>query len=102
MKYYKFMGSANSGTMGWLLQRITGVILTLVVLVHFFAMLSGADVGMNKLILGPVLAFGLFHTFNGFKMITDDYVASAGWRGVILGVYWVLGIALVAAGLGAM
>ncbi len=58
-------------------------------------MIKGGEAGMMQIIVGPVAAFGVFHTFNGFKMITDDYVSSAGWRAVIYGVYWVLAISLV-------
>jgi succinate dehydrogenase / fumarate reductase membrane anchor subunit len=94
MNNYKFMGSGNSGTFSWLMQRVSGIILILVVFTHFFSMLKGGSLGMAQVVLGPVIAFGLFHTFNGFKMITDDYVSSAGWRGILLGVYWVAGIAL--------
>lgn len=96
---YKFMGTSNSGTLSWLLQRISGVILVLVIFVHFFSMLKGGALGMNGLVVGTVLTFGLFHTFNGFKMITDDYVSSAGWRAVILGLYWIVGIAVLVVGL---
>lgn len=95
MKDYKYMGTSDAGTVGWLMQRVSGVILLLVVFVHFFSMIKSGSAGMMQIVLGPVAAFGVFHTFNGFKMITDDYVASAGWRGVIYGVYWVLAIALV-------
>jgi succinate dehydrogenase / fumarate reductase membrane anchor subunit len=77
------------------MQRVSGIILILVVFVHFFSMIKGGDAGMMQLIVAPAAAFGVFHTFNGFKMITDDYVASAGWRGVIYGIYWILAITLV-------
>lgn len=94
MNKYKFMGTSNSGTFAWLMQRVSGVILILVVLTHFFSMMKGGEYGMMQVVLAPVIAFGLFHTFNGFKMITDDYVSSPGWRGIILGAYWIFGITL--------
>ncbi|MGE4318781.1 MAG: succinate dehydrogenase [Deferribacterales bacterium] len=95
MKTYKYMGTGDAGTIGWIMQRVSGIILILVIFVHFFSMIKGGAAGMMQIVVGPITAFGVFHTFNGFKMITDDYVASAGWRGVIYGIYWVLGISLV-------
>ena len=95
MKHYKYMGTSDAGTIGWIMQRVSGIILILVIFVHFFSMLKGGAAGMMQIVVGPIAAFGVFHTFNGFKMITDDYVASRGWRGVIYGIYWVLGISLV-------
>ncbi|MCD8552724.1 succinate dehydrogenase [Seleniivibrio sp.] len=95
MRHYKYNGTSDAGTIGWIMQRVSGIILILVVFTHFFSMLKGGEAGMMQIVTGPIAAFGVFHTFNGFKMITDDYVASAGWRGVIYGIYWLLGIALV-------
>jgi len=95
MKNYKYMGTSDAGTIGWLMQRVSGLILILVVFVHFFSMIKGGEAGMMQIIVGPVAAFGVFHTFNGFKMITDDYVSGTGWRAIIYGVYWVLAISLV-------
>ncbi|ADD68760.1 hypothetical protein Dacet_1997 [Denitrovibrio acetiphilus DSM 12809] len=95
MNNYKYMGASDSGTVGWLMQRVSGAILILVVFVHFFSMIKGGSAGMMQIITGPAAAFGVFHTFNGFKMITDDYVPSEGWRGVIYGAYWICAITLV-------
>lgn len=94
MRQFKFNGSSDSGVFEWLLQRISGVILILVIFIHFFSMIKSGDWGLKKIILGPLFAFGIFHTMNGFKMITDDYVESKVWRAVILGIYWVVGITL--------
>lgn len=96
---YKYNGTGNNGTLAWLMQRISGLILILVVLVHFFSMLKGGELGMKQFILGPVLAFAVFHTANGFKMITDDYVASTVWRGVLYAIYWIGAIVLLTLGL---
>ena len=94
MKYYKFMGSGDRGVFEWLLQRVSGVILILVIFIHFFSMIKSGDWGLKKIVLGPLFAFGIFHTLNGFKMITDDYVSSAIWRAIILAIYWIVGITL--------
>lgn len=95
MKHYKYMGTSDAGTIGWIMQRVSGVILILVIFTHFFSMIKGGAAGMMQIVTGPIAAFGVFHTFNGFKMITDDYVAGNGWRAVLYGIYWFLGIALV-------
>ncbi|KAA0257942.1 succinate dehydrogenase [Deferribacter autotrophicus] len=94
MKYYKFMGSSDRGVFEWLMQRISGVILILVIFIHFFSMIKSGEWGLKKIVLGPLFAFGIFHTLNGFKMITDDYVSSPIWRAIILAIYWIVGITL--------
>lgn len=94
MKNYRYTGHSDSGLLEWLLQRVSGIVLILVVAIHFFSMLKDGEWGLQKIVLGPVLAFGIFHTLNGFKMITDDYVSNSTWRAVILGIYWIAGITL--------
>ena len=91
---YKFTASSNKGTFEWLMQRISGLILIIVIAVHFFSMLRDGDYGLKTIVVGPLFVFGIFHTLNGFKMITDDYVSSPGWRAIIYGIYWIVGIAL--------
>jgi succinate dehydrogenase / fumarate reductase membrane anchor subunit len=54
---------------------------------------------MSTWLLFPVVAFGLWHTFSGFKMITDDYVSCRALRFVLLVLYWGIGVALFALGL---
>jgi len=94
MKNYRYTGHSDSGVFEWLLQRVSGVILILVIAIHFFSMIKSGEWGLQKIVLGPLMAFAIFHTFNGFKMITDDYVSSSTWRAVILGIYWIAGTAL--------
>lgn len=99
MNRYKYNGTGNNGTLAWLLQRISGVILILVILTHFFSMLKGTEIGMQGYVVGSILVFATYHTMNGFKMVTDDYVSSTVWRGILYGIYWILGVALVILGL---
>jgi len=40
-----------------------------------------------------------FHAFNGFKMITDDYVKNDKWRAFLMLIYWTFGILLFVLGL---
>lgn len=92
MKGYKFNGSSDSGLFEWLLQRVSGVILIIVIAIHFFSMIKSGEWGLKSLVLGPLFAFGIFHTMNGFKMITDDYVSSTTWRAIIFAIYWIVGV----------
>jgi len=64
----KYLGSSNKGLFEWFLQRVSGVAIAIVIFIHFFSMIKGGDIGLDKLVAGPLLIFGLFHTFNGFKM----------------------------------
>ncbi len=96
---YKFLGSSNKGLGEWFFQRVTGVVIAIVIFIHFFSMANEGDLGLDKIIAGPLLIFGLFHTFNGFKMILDDYVESTGWRLFWLGVFSVFAITLAIIGL---
>jgi succinate dehydrogenase / fumarate reductase membrane anchor subunit len=91
---YRFLGHSDGGVLEWLLQRVSGVILIVVIAFHFFSMVKSGEWGLQKIVLGPLFAFGIFHTLNGFKMITDDYVSNTTWRAVILGIYWIVGITL--------
>jgi len=91
---YKYTASSNKGVFEWLMQRISGIILMIVIAIHFFSMLKSGDWGLKTIVVGPLFVFGIFHTLNGFKMITDDYVSSPGWRAIIYGIYWIVGIAL--------
>lgn len=92
IKGYKFNGSSDSGLFEWLLQRVSGVILIIVIAIHFFSMIKSGEWGLKSLVLGPLFAFGIFHTMNGFKMITDDYVSSTTWRAIIFAIYWIVGV----------
>jgi len=57
-----------------------------------FSMIKSGEWGLKSMVLGPLFAFGIFHTMNGFKMITDDYVSSTLWRAVLLAIYWIVGV----------
>lgn len=92
IKGYKYNGHSDSGLFEWLLQRVSGVILIVVIAVHFFSMIKSGEWGLKSIVLGPLFAFGIFHTLNGFKMITDDYVKSTIWRAIILAIYWIVGV----------
>ena len=96
---YKFLGSSDKGLFEWFMQRVSGIVIFIVILIHFFSMVSEGDLGIDKLIAGPLLVFGIFHTFNGFKMILDDFVNSPVWRTIWIGIFWILGVTLIILGL---
>ncbi|MDR2868890.1 MAG: succinate dehydrogenase [Deferribacteraceae bacterium] len=97
---YKYNGTGNNGTFAWIMQRISGVVIGIYGLVIFYQAMF-AEAGMHNLslpLLLPLLIFGMWHTFSGFKMITDDYVASPTKRFVLFLIYWGVGIALLVIG----
>jgi succinate dehydrogenase / fumarate reductase membrane anchor subunit len=88
--YFNFP-SKHKGSMHWLLQRITGVILmflSLWFLFNLFFTLSGDYVAMrhwitcplNASLLGLFIVFVLYHSCLGLEVIIDDYVRMAFWH----------------------
>ena len=96
---YKFLGSSDKGLFEWFMQRVSGAVICGVIVIHFFSMIRDGEVGLDKLITGPLLVFGIFHTFNGFKMILDDFVNNTVVRTVFIGIFWILSIILIILGL---
>jgi succinate dehydrogenase / fumarate reductase membrane anchor subunit len=99
---YKYNGTGNTGSFAWLFQRISGIIIAICGFIVFFQLAFNGQDEMHSSaswLLFPVLAFGLWHTFSGFKMITDDYVSCRTLRLVLQIVYWGAGVALFALGL---
>jgi succinate dehydrogenase / fumarate reductase membrane anchor subunit len=97
---YKYTGTGNSGSFAWLMQRISGIVIAIWGTIVFFQLaFKGGHDQANTLLLFPVLAFGLWHTFSGFKMITDDYVKCRALRFTLLILYWGFGVVLFGLGL---
>lgn len=99
MSLYKYKGTGNNGTLAWLLQRISAVILLFAITYHVVGMITGAYNGMTTFALGMILIFGVWHAVNGLKMITDDYIACPKLRLIVLFIYWVIGIGVLVQGL---
>ncbi len=88
----RYKGSARSGgAVVWFLQRLSGLVLIVLLLVHF-AVLHGGDglVSYEKVVSRLAtpewktfdllfLVLGLFHGMNGFLMVVRDY-AAPGWK----------------------
>lgn len=104
---YKYQGSNTSGSFGWFFQRITGVILFIQVLVHFYIAHHTWDAGHNwttivnrlnnpymKTFYLVFVVLGLYHGLNGVWEVIRDYDLSPGWRKLIFGVIFLFGIFL--------
>ena len=88
----RYKGPARSGgAVAWFLQRLSGLVLLVLLLVHF-AVLHGGDglVTYEKVVsrlATPAwktfdllfLVLGIFHGMNGFLMVIRDY-AAPGWK----------------------
>ncbi|MDR0454055.1 MAG: succinate dehydrogenase [Deferribacteraceae bacterium] len=95
---YKYNGTGNSGVFAWLMQRVSGLVLAICGTVIFCQIIFSEQHGFSAWLLAPVLGFGLWHTFSGFKMITDDYVSNEKLRFFLFFLYWAKGVALFALG----
>jgi len=102
----RYQGSSKSGEFNWLMQRVSGVALLVLLLGHFFIQhFIGAPVGGAgyeavaerlsglgwKLFDMTFVTFALYHGINGIFMVIEDYVYS-GWRVFWKGFFWVVGI----------
>ncbi len=89
-----FKQTSRSGSVAWLLQRISAVILFVLLLLHFVTyhfLGKGKAVNyqwvMSKVGLWwfPLLQFAflltaLYHGLNGVRSVLDDYISSKFWR----------------------
>lgn len=91
--------SNNGGGLNWLFQRITGILIFIPLFIH----LGGVHFGASPVDLGSAfwkffelvfLILLLYHIFNGFWLIIEDYVATSWLRVSLFGLTWVVGLAL--------
>ena len=90
---YKYTGTGNTGVFSWLLQRISGVAIAILGTLIFYQMIFNGMHNLSSMII-LFSAFAVWHTFSGFKMITDDYVSCIKLRLFLLIFYWGVGLAL--------
>ncbi|MCK4304822.1 MAG: succinate dehydrogenase, hydrophobic membrane anchor protein [Candidatus Eisenbacteria sp.] len=89
-------GIGSGGVMGWFFQRLTGIVLVPVLLVHLLTMHRYHDHGLaweqvTNLMINPYwkaleitfLVLALYHAFNGLYALFQDYVKSSGVRLVL-------------------
>ncbi len=104
-KTYKYSGTGNNGTILWVLQRISAIVLVFALGYHLLGKImsktdSGIFDGSNAFVLNAVWIFVIFHAFNGLKMITDDYVSRKGTRFILYTIYWTLAVIMFGLGKG--
>lgn len=104
---YRYEGASTTGSLGWFFQRITGAILFIQVLAHFYISHHTWDAGhdyatiierlTNPYIRAFYLVFvvlGLYHGLNGFWAVVRDYHMSNLLRKVTFAVIVTVGISL--------
>ena len=85
-KTFKFEGARNSGAKSWYMQRITGIILVVVLIGHYILMHATPDAGHTyravmerlhqpiwKVIDMTFVTIGLWHGLNGLWSVIRDY-----------------------------
>jgi len=105
-------GIGSGGALPWLNQRITGIVLTPILLTHLLTMhryhkhgLAWNDVIalLNKpywkVLEVSFLVLALYHAVNGGYSLAQDYVKKPGARLTIFGVLMLMALALLAFGL---
>ena len=115
MDTYKYGGSKNTGSIGWLLQRISAIVLVLLLVAHFVVIhYSGTgdvnfDIVKDRLmhpIWGPVwktmtmmlLVLSLVHALNGTWGVLLDYIRKTWVRLTLFSLIVMVGLVLVTLG----
>ena len=110
-----FTRSGGSGAAAWLFQRITGLVLVVLVILHFFLMHSDPDRGhtfkrvyeaLTDPVWGPwfktldltMLVLALWHGLNGVWNVFRDFNARPLWNYTVLGALATFGLAFGALG----
>ena len=105
-------GIGSGGALQWLNQRISGIVLTPILLAHLLTMHRYHEHGLawndvialfNKpywrVLEVSFLVIALYHAVNGAYSVVQDYVKKPGARLTIFGALVVLAVALLAFGL---
>ncbi|MCP4150057.1 MAG: succinate dehydrogenase, hydrophobic membrane anchor protein [bacterium] len=106
-----FKESSKSGAVAWLLQRISAVVLFVILLVHFVTyhfISTGAakysDIAAKmqspwfNMVQFLFLVTALYHGLNGVWMVVEDYIHAKGWRLFIFSLLVLGGIGLLFVG----
>jgi len=103
MRLVKESGAARSGFRDWYLQRLSAVVLAILLPPSFvvlmlvysgqinqFGLLDIVDNSISRLLHTILLIALIIHTYMGLKVIIEDYVSSIGWRVSLTGAMLVL------------
>lgn len=97
-------GTGSGGAFNWFFQRITGAVLLITLLVHFwvlhFAPSADSEITFQTVMARlnhPLwrtfdllfLVFGLYHGMNGCILVLNDYVQKRNVRLAIVSLLWV-------------
>lgn len=107
-----FKETSKTGAVAWLLQRISAVILFILLLFHFISyhfiskgVFPWKDVVAKmqspwfNLIQFLFLVTALYHGINGIWMVTEDYIHNKNWRMVIFSLLVFIGLSLLFVGI---
>lgn len=89
--------SNNGGGFNWLFQRISGILIAIILVIHLGAVHFGAspvDLGSPswKVFHMAFVILLLYHILNGFWLMVEDYVRTHWLRVSLLGLTWVVGL----------
>ncbi len=107
-----FKQTSRSGAVAWLLQRISAVILFILLLFHFITyhfltrthaveyrqVLERAQSWWFPLLQFAFLITALYHGLNGVWSVLEDYLSSRGWRLAWFSLLLTVGLALLFVG----
>ncbi len=102
---YKFEGASTSGSFSWYFQRLTGAVLFIQVLAHFYIAHHTWDAGHNwetiiqrlnnpyiKTFYMVFVMLGLYHGLNGLWAVIRDYQMATWLRKSLYGAILTVGI----------
>ncbi|HEX9017231.1 MAG TPA: succinate dehydrogenase [Chloroflexota bacterium] len=104
--------TTNFELWSWLFMRVSGIVLLVMVLLHFAIMhvftpvqdVNFAFVAGRYTTLGwrfydfVLLALALIHGLNGVRVVTDDLFHSKGWRVFLISLLYLVGFVFLALG----
>jgi succinate dehydrogenase / fumarate reductase membrane anchor subunit len=92
-----YQTSSKAGTFHWLFQRISGILIAIVLVIHLGAVHFGAspvDLGSPswKVFHVAFVVLLLYHILNGYWLMVEDYVRTHWLRVSLFGLAWVVGL----------
>ena len=89
--------TSNAGAFNWLFQRISGILIAVILVIHLGAVHFGAspvDLGSPSWKVFHLLFVFLllYHILNGVWLLVEDYVHTHWLRVSLFGLAWVVGL----------